>query len=65
VRGPHDGRELECRGGGDGGERERASKTFQDGRAVFGESSGIGCRVRVGVSLKIQLFVIFLSFCEI
>jgi hypothetical protein len=23
VRGPHDGRELECRGGGEGGERER------------------------------------------
>jgi hypothetical protein len=70
VRGPHDGRELECRGGGEGGERERErerarSKTFQDGRAFFGESSGIGCRVRVGVSLKIQLFVIFMSFCKI
>jgi hypothetical protein len=46
-------------------ERERGLGLRHFRRAFFGESSGIGCRVRVGVSLKIQLFVIFMSFCKI
>jgi hypothetical protein len=47
---------LECKGGGDEGERERergSVQTFQDGHTFFCGSCGIGCHVQVGVSVKI------------